>query len=122
MASGALAAAVLAGLLTGVVDALLTLAGNPDPALWSYTLGYALGPLLVALAWAVPLGLLAGAVRGPGASAGAVAAVWLVALLLDAWHGGQGWAALVALGVGGGVGALALARLARDGARELEPL
>src|SRR5262249_9010529 len=69
--------------------ALLTLAGNPDPALWSYTLGYALGPLLVALAWAVPLGLLAGALRGPGASAGVVATVWLVALLVDAWPAGQ---------------------------------
>jgi len=115
----AFAASVLAGLLTGIVDALLGLAGSPDPAFWSYRLGYVLGPLLVALGWAIPLGLLAGAIGGPGASAGAVVGLWIVSLLIDAWHAGQGPPALAMLALGAGLGALALGRLARDGAAGL---
>jgi hypothetical protein len=80
---------VIAGLSTGVIDSVLTLAANPDPASLSYRVSYALGPLLLALAWAIPVGLVAGALHSPAAAAGAVVALWLASLLVDAAHAGR---------------------------------
>src|SRR5262245_10043808 len=109
-----LTASLVAGLLTGVIDSLLTLAVNLDPASTAYRVGYALGPLLLALAWATPVGLVAGATGSAAAAAGAVASVWALSMGLDAWHSGQGWAALGVLGSGIAISAVALARLALD--------
>ena len=109
-----LTASLIAGLLTGAIDSLLTLAVNLDPASTAYRVGYALGPLLLALAWAIPVGFVAGMIGSAAAAAGAVAAVWALSMGLDAWHSGQGWAALGILGSGIAISAVALARLALD--------
>src|SRR5688572_28801871 len=99
----ALPASVIAGLLTGAIDSVLTLAANPDPASLSYRASYVLGPVLLALTWAIPVGLMAGALHSPVAAAGAVTALWLASLLADAARAGQGWPALVVLVLAGGL-------------------
>jgi arylsulfatase len=121
---GPLAAALATALLTGGVDALLALAANPDPGDAGYRLGYALGPLLVAVGWAIPVALLAvGVLRGRGGAdavaAGAVAAVWGGSLVLDAWRAGHRGVGIVLVTAGLGIAALALARLGRDAGRRL---
>lgn len=114
----ALPAAAIAALLTGVVDSLLTLASNPDPVAFSYRASYAVGPLLLALAWGLPVGLGAGALGVSGATP--VVAVWLASMIIDAVRAGQGWPAVAVLFIGCAIGAVAIARLAIDLASALE--
>lgn len=122
---------VLAAGLTGVGDALLTLAASPDPGLWTYRLAYACGPILFALAWAGPAGAVVTALcrrrrrsaRATGlAVAGTIAGGWAASLLLDAWRAGQAAPALAVLGVALAVAAVAGTRLAVDAATGLAAL
>jgi arylsulfatase len=105
----ALASSVVVGALTGTADTVLTLGRNPDPVLLAYRLGYVLGPLLVALACAMPAGFGAAwvfrrlggsASRSATVAAGAVASLWAVGVVLDAWaSGARGWTLIVLMGV-----------------------
>ncbi|HEV7731503.1 MAG TPA: sulfatase [Candidatus Binatia bacterium] len=124
-AGPAIAAAVAAGVAVGVGDVLITLASSPDPAHAVYRLGYVLGPILADVGCALSLGIvtaLLGRGRAGGGEAIAAAVVtgaWALTLLADAWLAGFSAAALMALGLGTALVAVALARLARDVARWL---
>jgi arylsulfatase len=102
-----------------MVDAVVTLATNPDPASAPFRLGYVLGPLLVGVACGAGIGcaaVLASACwPGRGRHEFGVVAVcgaWLLGLLLEAARNGASAPAVVALGGGGAVAAIALGRLA----------
>jgi arylsulfatase len=120
-----LGAALLAGALAGTVDTLLTLAGTPDLGNATFRLGLLLGPVPNTVAWAVPLGYLASLCarrRRAAVAAGTVAGLWAAGLLHDAWLAWQSPAALAVLALAIGLGALAVTRLALDGAAAVEGL
>ena len=110
-------ASAVAGIATGLVDTVLSLAGVPDSANATHRLGIIVGLVPFAVLWAVPVGVVAARLapgrRGPLAAAAAVLALWGLGVVTDAAARGVSTGVVVtvlALAVGG----VAVARLAVD--------
>jgi arylsulfatase len=110
-------ASAVAGIATGLVDTLLTLAGVPDSANVTHRIGVLVGIVPFSVLVAVPVGVLVARVapsrRGPTVAAAAVVALWAIGVAADVVANGVSAGTDVAL-LTLALGSIAAARLAAD--------
>jgi arylsulfatase A-like enzyme len=114
----------IAGLFFGALDALLTLRNEPYPGSGAFLLAYAIGPILVGVAWGCTVGVVAAVVRCArsrreesairSTAVAAVGATWMTGAMLVAVREGHSLGVWALISLAAGLFAVAFARLARD--------